>query len=223
MSGNDMMDRMRISAAIAAALAMAACSGQTPAPRPADTAGAPAPAGRGASSTSPPNAVGVVNGRVPGAGGAIVVLDSKDERSFPPQVEPPVMDQVGQMFTPGLLFVRTGQPVEFRNSDDTLHNVHVGNIDTKEPAFNVAIPTGEKFTYTFRNDGFYHVGCDIHPAMSAEVFSASTPFVAAAESDGSFSFAEVPPGAYTVRAFAGGRTRQRDVEVRAGANDVVLP
>ena len=128
------------------------------------------------------------------------------------------MDQVSATFAPDFLFVRTGQPVEFRNSDDTLHNVHVHNVDTREPSFNVAIPTGEKYTYTFAKDGFYHVGCDIHPAMSAEIFSASTPFVMRSGPDGSFAFTDVPPGAYIVRVHAGGATNDKDVEVKAGNN-----
>ena len=41
---------------------------------------------------------------------------------------------------PALLLVRTGQPVNFLNHDDVLHNVRVRNDETKESAFNVAIP-----------------------------------------------------------------------------------
>ena len=118
------------------------------------------------------------------------------------------MDQVGQMFGPELLLVRTGQPVEFRNSDDTLHNVHVSHEETREPAFNVAIPTGSSYTYTFSRDGFYRVGCDIHPAMAASIFAAATPFTALAESDGSFVFDDVPPGPWTVLVYAAGRRLQ---------------
>ena len=132
------------------------------------------------------------------------------------------MDQVSLTFTPDLLLVRTGHPVEFRNSDDTLHNVHVGNADTKAPAFNVAIPTGEIYRYTFPTDGFYHVGCDIHPAMSADILSVSTPFAAVAGADGRFAFADVAPGAYLVRVYAGGRTIEREVEVKEGANALAL-
>ena len=130
------------------------------------------------------------------------------------------MDQVSATFTPDLLFVRTGQPVEFRNSDDTLHNVHVGNEDTKEPSFNVAIPTGEKYVYTFTKDGFYHVGCDIHPAMSAEIVSASTPFVMRAGSDGAFYFSDVPPGTYVLQVLSGGSKSEKEMEVKAGPNSV---
>lgn len=134
--------------------------------------------------------------------------------------DPPSLDQVSLTFTPEFLFVRTGQPVEFRNSDDTLHNVHVGNVDTREPSFNVAIPTGEKWAYTFTKDGFYHVGCDIHPAMSAEILSVSTPFVMTTGSDGGFAFADVPPGAYRLRVHAAGTKTERQVEIKAGQNVV---
>lgn len=133
------------------------------------------------------------------------------------------MDQVSLTFTPEMMFVRTGAPVEFHNSDDTLHNVHVDNADTKEPSFNVAIPTGEKYTYTFKKDGFYHVGCDIHPAMSAEIFAASTPFVTRTAADGSFAFADVPPGAYVVRVHAAGARSEKTLDVKAGNNTVAFP
>lgn len=153
------------------------------------------------------------------APGAIVVLAPKTPQALPAG-DPPFMDQVSATFTPDLLFVRTGQPVEFRNSDDTLHNVHVGNEDTKEPAFNVAIPTGEKYVYTFEKDGFYHVGCDIHPAMSAEIVSASTPFVMRTGTDGAFEFSDVPPGTYVLQVTGGGTRTEKELEVKAGPNSV---
>jgi len=126
------------------------------------------------------------------------------------------MDQVGLTFGPPLLLVRTGQPVEFRNSDDTLHNVHVTHEETREPAFNVAIPTDNSYTYTFQKDGFYRVGCDIHPAMAASVFSVSTPYVTLAEPDGRFTIADVAPGAYTATMYASGRKLERAVEAKSG-------
>lgn len=167
---------------------------------------------------------GRIVGTVKGAGGAtaVVVLEPKGARTFPPQDEKPVMDQVGLTFGPELLLVRTGQPVEFRNNDDTLHNVHVTHEETREPAFNVAIPTGGSYNHTFERDGFYRVGCDIHPAMAASVFSASTPFTALAESDGGFTFTGVPPGAWTITVYTGGKRLQKDVEVKGGTTEVTV-
>lgn len=209
---------MRLAMGLCAAsilLSTSACSKSTP----SVTAGNREPAAAPAPAPNAAGQLGVVTGTV--AANAIVLLEPKTPREFPAG-EPVSMDQVSLTFAPEFLFVRTGQPVEFRNSDDTLHNVHVTNVDTREPSFNVAIPTGEKWAYTFKKDGFYHVGCDIHPAMSAEIFSASTPFVTRAESDGRFSFGDVPPGSYVVRVLASGANTERDVDIKAGGNNLII-
>jgi plastocyanin len=152
----------------------------------------------------------------------IVLLNPKAAQESPPQGDEPVMDQAALTFGPPFLFVRTNQPAEFRNSDDTLHNVHVTHEETKEPQFNVAIPTGERFTYTFRRDGFYHVGCDIHPAMSAEIFASSSPYVTTAAADGSFELDDVPPGEYAVTVYAGEKRLERTVTVGERAVNLVI-
>jgi len=166
-----------------------------------------------------------VTGRVPVAPPGIpviVLLNPTAAQESSPQADTPVMDQAGLAFGPPFLFVRTNQPAEFRNSDDTLHNVHVTHEETKEPQFNVAIPTGERFTYTFRRDGFYHVGCDIHPAMSAEIFASSSPYVTTAAADGSFELDDVPPGEYAVTVYAGEKRLERTVTVGRAAVNLVI-
>jgi len=156
------------------------------------------------------------------SGTVVVVLEPKSEIMFPPPDEQPVMDQVGLTFGPEFLFVRTGEPVAFRNDDDTLHNVHVTHEETREPQFNVAIPTGGAYPFTFKRDGFYRVGCDIHPSMSATIFAASTPYVALADAAGSFEFDQVAPGPYVVTIYSGGKRSQKDVEVTTGVTAVTL-
>ena len=202
--------------ALAAWMSVGACS-KTPEPPPA--AAAPVAA--------PPTSSGA--GRVDGKGPApapgasvVVVLEPRTPQSFSPQDEVPVMDQVGQTFSPALLIVRTGQPVKFRNSDDTLHNVNVKEEGTRVQSFNVAIPTDGVYEFTFPHDGFYRVGCDIHPAMAASIFAASTPFAALADGDGGFSFSDVPPGAWTITIYSAGRKLQRDVDVKGGATLVTI-
>jgi plastocyanin len=195
------------------------CSSSGDSPAPVST-GVPAaepvavPANSGAT---------VVVGKVPAARDgmtSIVVLEPKTPRDLGAQVAKPVMDQVGLTFTPPVLLVRTGQPAEFRNSDDVLHNVRVREEATKEGTFNVAIPTGEAYSHTFPRDGFYDVGCDIHPGMSAVVVATSTPFTVMADQAGNFTIADVPPGAYKVTVYAGADKLQRDVEVAAGRTEV---
>jgi len=189
----------------------AGCSGKPPdAPPPAAVSPTRPPA------ASSPSTSGTVVGTVHADGTAVVVLEPRGERSFAPQTDKPVMDQVGLTFGPELLLVRTGQPVEFRNNDDTLHNVNVKHDETHEQAFNVAIPTGAAFEYTFKRDGFYRVACDIHPAMAASIYAASTPYSAVADGDGRFTFSDVPAGAWTITVYTGGRRLQKDVEVGGG-------
>jgi plastocyanin len=201
---------------IALCAAAAACS-KSEAPRsPAAAASLPPAA------TTAGSAIGSVAGSIHATGTAVVVLESKTARTFPPQSEKPVMDQEGLSFGPELLLVRTGQPVEFRNNDDTLHNVHVSHEETREPAFNVAIPTGGAYTYTFARDGFYRVGCDIHPSMAAAVFAASTPYTTLADSSGNFTFDDVPAGSWTVTVYADGKRLHKDVEVTVGVTTVTV-
>jgi hypothetical protein len=118
--------------------------------------------------------------------------------------------------------VRTGQPAEFRNSDDVLHNVNVKHEETREQQFNVAIPTGGAFEHTFGRDGFYRVGCDIHPAMTASIFAATTPFTTLAGSDGGFAFDGVPPGPWSVTVYTGGKRLHKDVDVKGGVTEVTV-
>ena len=207
------MKPARLIAVVALAAGCSRGAGPPPSAGPAATT-APAPA-------TPAGSTRIV-GTVHSGGLAVVALEPKLAREFAPQTDKPVMDQVGQTFGPELLLVRTGEPVEFRNSDDTLHNVNVKDEQTREQAFNVAIPTGGVYEYTFRKDGFYRVGCDIHPAMAASIFAASTPFTAIAESDGRFEFTGVPPGPWTITAYSGGKRLQKEVDVKDGVTEVVV-
>jgi plastocyanin len=187
-------------------------------------AAAPATATPPAATTSSGGA-GRIDGKgpVPAPGASVVVmLEPKTPRMFAAQDEAPVMDQVGQTFSPALLIVRTGQPVKFRNSDDTLHNVNVKEEGTRVQSFNVAIPTDGVYEFTFPHDGFYRVGCDIHPAMAASLFAASTPYVTLAGDDGRFSFSDVPPGAWTITIYSAGRKLERDVDVASGTTSVTI-
>jgi plastocyanin len=200
------------------AICAAACACSKPETPPPVATSAPPPAAAAASSAGS----GSIAGSAHITGTAVVVLEPKSARAFAPPDEKPVMDQAGLTFGPELLLVRTGYPVEFRNSDDTLHNVRVSHEETRASAFNVAIPTGESYSYTFERDGFYRVGCDIHPAMAASVFAASSPFTTLADADGSFTFTDVPAGAWTVTVYNDGKKLHKDVDVAGGVTNVTI-
>ena len=151
-----------------------------------------------------------------------MIFEPQGNGDMPAQADVPFMDQVQQTFTPPVLLVRTGQPTEFRNNDDVLHNVRVREDATKLPAFNVAIPTGEKYLYSFPRDGFYDVGCDIHPGMFAQIVSTSSPYATIADTDGNFVIDGVPPGSYKAVVYAGGRRIDKDLQIAASSSAVDL-
>jgi hypothetical protein len=101
-----------------------------------------------------------------------------------------------------------------------LHNVRVREQATREGTFNVAIPTGQVYVHTFPRDGFYDVGCDIHPGMSAQILATSTPYAITADTDGHFVFENVEPAAYTMVVYVGADRTERTVDV-VGARTVV--
>lgn len=187
------------------------CAGSARDPEPAGEAPAAA-----AASEATGAAARMVVGKAPAAVNgmpSVVVLEPQTPREFPPLDGRPLMDQVTQTFVPAVLFVRTGQPVDFMNSDDVLHNVRVREEATKSGTFNVAIPTGQIYTHTFERDGFYDVGCDIHPGMAAQVIATSSPHAALADAQGNFSFEGVDPGAYRVTIYSGTERIEKTIEV----------
>lgn len=156
------------------------------------------------------------------APGTIVTLEPKSPREFPAPADAQVMDQSGQQFLPSLVVAQVGQRVEFRSSEDVLHNVRVDEAGTQAPVFNVATPPFEAYTHTFDKPGYYNVSCDVHPAMRANILVAPTPYSAVADAKGAFSIADVEPGQYTARAFSGAAPIERTVDVTAPRTELSL-
>jgi plastocyanin len=76
-------------------------------------------------------------------------------------------------FIPSTLIVRAGYPVQFHSSVEELHSINVKNAETRETSVQCGDLT--RADHTFKNPGFYDVNCDIHLAMSAQIFVATSP------------------------------------------------
>ena len=143
-----------------------------------------------------------------------------------PPVEPPEtsvqMDQLGMEFLPPVVLAIVGQPVNFTNSEDVLHNVRVYNIDTKDTEFNISTPIGGTYVHHFETAGTYRVACDIHPAMGASVVVTRSPYSTVAERDGSFAIDDVAPGAYTAFVQAGAQRSRHAVTITSDDSDLSL-
>ena len=197
--------------ALVPALMLSACSKQGSTTDPASPPPAPA------------SAPAVVTGSVPvvtSGTPAVVILEPRHTDHVPAPSSTPVMDQVARSFIPPILFVRTGHAAEFRNSDDELHNINVRDGVTHRQAFNVAVPTGEQYLYTFKGTGVYDVSCDIHAGMSAQIVATSTPYATLADPEGRFLFPDVVRGSYTLTVYAGVRTIEQTVEVTGPRTEV---
>ena len=135
---------------------------------------------------------------------------------------PAVMDQYAKSFVPNVLYVRVGQPVEFRNSEDENHNVNVTRRASGAAVFGVGTEPHQKYVHTFDRAGQYDVACDIHPGMQALVVAASSALVTITNEQGAFSIPNVPAGTYKVALTFAGQTVERRLEVKAPRTDVKM-
>jgi hypothetical protein len=152
---------------------------------------------------------------------AIVLLDPHHEVDIPLPEAPPVMDQIGRQFVPGFILVRVGQTIDFTNSEDDLHTVHVKD-SAGESIFNVASINGNSYTHTFEVGDEFSVECNTHTEMSADIMVVESPYAVVAERDGSFTVSDVVPGHYTATMIIGKERRTHQVEVVAGPNEIDL-
>jgi plastocyanin len=150
----------------------------------------------------------------------VVVLESEAADRVPVPDRPALMDQRGQQFHPNFLVARTGQAVEFRNSESIVHNVYVTRGGSGTEVLNVGTDPGQSHAHTFEQPGRYDVSCDIHPGMMAAIMVVNSPYVAVSDDFGNFMLMNVPPGAYRLKATYDGQTAERDVEV-AGPHAVM--
>lgn len=114
---------------------------------------------------------------------------------------------------PGVLYVRVGQPVEFRNTEDMGHNVTVNRRGTGANVFDVETDPQEKHVHTFDRVGQYDVMCSVHPGMQATVIATSSPMATVADDAGNFVIANVTAGAYKLSIAFEGRTVEQAVGV----------
>ena len=169
---------------------------------------------------SAPAAAAVTNSEVTGTvpPNAIVSLIPADGAPAPDG--PAIMDQYAKQFVPNTLYVRVGQPVEFRNSEDMPHNVTVLRRGSGTEVFNVSTEPQQKYVHTFDRAGQFDVTCDIHPGMQATVISAPGALATVADGSGRFTLSNVKPGSYKLSLAFEGRTVEQPLEVKDARTEV---
>jgi plastocyanin len=150
---------------------------------------------------------------------SLVILEPTSGAAVPIKAAPAIMDQAGYEFLPGFLIAQAGQVVQFRNSEDVLHNVRVTEASQQKPVFNVATTAFGAYEHKLEV-GLYNVTCDIHPTMRATILVTASPYTASTGADGSFAITAVPPGPYRLIAYGSAAPVERAVEVKNVKTDL---
>ena len=115
---------------------------------------------------------------------------------------PVVLDQIGCKYVPHVIAVMVGEPVQFKTSDATMHNIHTIPEPGGNPSFDVSQPAnGAPDSKMFdKPETMMPVRCNNHPWMNAFINVSATPYFAVSDADGHFTIKGLPPGMYTLAA-----------------------
>ncbi|MDP9038162.1 MAG: hypothetical protein M3O02_02670 [Acidobacteriota bacterium] len=116
--------------------------------------------------------------------------------------QPVVIDQKGCLYTPHVVAVQVGQPVEFRNSDPTMHNIHTMPAAAGNTPLDLSQgPSGKPQTTSFTTpEAMMPLRCNNHPWMNAFLNVSATPWFAVTAPDGLFELTGLPAGDYVIAA-----------------------
>lgn len=126
--------------------------------------------------------------------------------------------QKGRKFVPDLVAITAGQSIAFPNGDAFLHNVFSQSPPRK---FDLgSFKRGESKEKVFENPGVVDVYCNIHPEMAATILILPNTRHTRAKADGSYVIDGVPPGTWTVFAYARrvAKPTSAKITVTAGAD-----
>ena len=130
----------------------------------------------------------------------VYVKDGLGARPFAPPSDKVTVAQEGCRYQPHVAVAMVGQPVEFIDNDDTLHNIHPMPKNNGE--WNQSqMPNGGAFAKSFTAaEIMIPVKCNQHPWMKMYLSVLGNPFYAVTGKDGNFELKGLPPGTYTIAA-----------------------
>ena len=130
----------------------------------------------------------------------VYVKEGLGDRKFTPPTEPVVLNQHGCEYTPHVLGIMDGQPLQVRNSDDTNHNIHFLPKVNQEHNFTQP-KQGMVQNLTLVKEEMFKVKCDVHPWMGCHIGVFDHPYFSVTGKDGTFELKGLPPGKYVIEAW----------------------
>jgi hypothetical protein len=132
----------------------------------------------------------------------VYVKDGLGNAVYETPTAPIRLDQVGCRYEPHVFGVFVGQPVEIKNSDPTLHNVHAIPKSNEEFNFGQQDDKAPIVTKTFTKPEIgVSFRCDVHGWMRAYANVVTHPFFAVTGDAGTFEIKGLPAGTYTIEAW----------------------
>jgi len=113
-----------------------------------------------------------------------------------------VIENSGCRYVPRIHAMQKGERLRIRNNDPKLHIPH--SYLQQKTVFMLSLPfknTILEATHKIRDAGILKLVCDTHAWMLGYVHVFDHPFFAVTDDKGAFSIANVPPGAYTLKAW----------------------
>jgi plastocyanin len=142
----------------------------------------------------------VVTGRENTLQNVVVFISSGPPESNPSPLRPASFDQQDCHYTTHVLAVRTGQEIKISNADPFSHNIHpLAKVNREWNR--IQPPNVPSFSYSYDQEEFISVKCNIHPWMQGYFAVLKTSHFDVTGEDGAFRLPDLPPGKYTITAW----------------------
>ncbi len=130
----------------------------------------------------------------------VYVKQGLPDASYDPPKQIVSIKQAGCHYVPHMAAVMVGQPVQFEDKDQTLHNIHPmpkNNQEWNQSQMPHSQPLEKSFS---QPELMIPVKCNQHPWMHMYLSVMRNPYFAVTGKDGKFTLQGLPPGTYTIAA-----------------------